>query len=65
MQSTYNNPPFRRQADKRTSAQRLAEAWAKLREQIADEHKSLRTHNSGSPRVKPTLATSIGFVVPR
>jgi hypothetical protein len=63
MQSTYNNPPFRRQAPSRTSAQRLAEAWARLREQISDEHKSVKTLDPSSPRVKPSLAVSIGMVL--
>jgi hypothetical protein len=65
MQSTYNAPPFRRQAPKRTRLHRLAEAWARLREEISSEHKSIETNDPGSPRIKPTLAASIGFVVPR
>ena len=67
MQSTYNAPPFRRSSQpRRPSLHRLAAAWAKIiRDEVASEHRSLETHDPSSPRIRPTLATSVGFVVLR
>jgi hypothetical protein len=66
MHNRAYNPPFtRRQPTKRTSSSvhRLASAWAKIRDEIACEHRSILARHPVSPRIRPSLAAAIGTVL--
>ena len=63
LQSTYNRPPARRQATPRPPKNKVVEFWIGIRDAIDVERRVIENRQPDSPRVRPTLATSIGMVL--
>jgi hypothetical protein len=61
LQSTYNRPPFRRQATSRPK-KRPDDFWARLAEAISREHRVIEARDPRSSRIVPTLAI-VGWVL--
>jgi hypothetical protein len=53
----------RRSASADFSPTQARKAWDALRDFIVEEHRDIRNNEPNSPRVRPTLATSIGMVL--
>jgi hypothetical protein len=47
-------------AERQNPRQKL---WDVLRDKVGAEHRGLETSDPTSPRIKPTLATAIGWVL--
>jgi hypothetical protein len=59
---TYNWLPARQQASPRPS-KKAFEFWTSIRDALAVEHRVIESLDPSSPRIRPTLATSIGMVL--
>lgn len=54
----------RRHTAQDTTKIRSAEAWDRIRDAVRREHRLIAALDPRSPRIRPTLALSIGVVLP-